>query len=158
MFDSDQQFRTDLQGQIHDSRSQNSLHELFTKLMCAAKLWGFCVQCLFSLTVEGWVDYQAVYEEPKICLYLMRLDDEFLVFLLKNSSNFGNDLVNNVVNMCPSFCGANRVYEGNLLKSAVTQTANNLPSISFSLNNFWKFFVFSILEVVISVLWEVFAG
>ena len=125
--------------------------------MCAAKLGGLCVQCLFSLTVESWVDYQTVDEEPQICLYLMRLDYEFLVFLLNNSRYLSNDLVSDVVNMCSSFRCANRVYEGNLLKSAIAQTANNLPPISFSLNNFWKLFVFFILEVIISVLWKVFA-
>ena len=50
----------------------------------------------------------------------MRLDDEFLVFLLNNSCDLDNDLVSNVVDMSPSFSGADRVYEGNLLKSSVT--------------------------------------
>lgn len=80
------------------------------------------------------------------------------VFFLKDLHYAFNYLISKIVDMGPSLYSTNRINKTDLLKLAITNRADYLPSItgwSF-LNNLRKFLVLNSLKIEISILCKVF--
>ena len=85
----------------------------------------------------------------------MGFDNQFLVFLLNGCLQLAHNLVCYVVHMSTSLGCADAVDEGDLLELAVTETGNNLPPVSFFLNDFGEVHVLLIVQVKVTVVHEV---
>ena len=108
------------------------------------------------MTIKSRIGDKTVDEDPQVLLNLVWFDVEFLfVFGCHFLDDLFHDLFGDVVNMGATFGRTYRVHKRNLLEGSITQTADDLPPITFFLSDLRQLLVLFILQVKINVLFEV---
>ena len=141
-----------LKAKLNDTAIHDLLHKFLRQFIGAAKLRCLCIQSLLGLAIECWIDYQTVYEEPKVGLDLMRLNLQLFVLLLHCCKDLGDNLIRDVLNMRSTFASADRIHERDLLEGAIAQTTNDLPSVIFGFYNFRQLLVLLVAQVKICII------
>jgi len=77
-------------------------------------------------------------------LDLSVFDSDLLVLLLYQCLNLSYELVCDISYVSPTFTGANRIHEGNLVEESLTEGESYLPTVADSLEQLWLVRIFEV--------------